>query len=176
MRYLGGDVTTDSDKLPAGVKNYMTPNGLLLLQNELRQLIREERPKLVETVRWAAGNGDRSENADYIYGKRRLRKIDRRIRYLTLQIENAKVVDPKMQQGIAQVFFGAIVNYREQNTSEELTVQIVGVDEADISKLKISIISPLAKALLKAKAGDVVECRTPAEIKIIEVLSVKYPC
>lgn len=154
-------------------KNYVTPFGLAELQNELRQLLSDERPKIVETVRWAAGNGDRSENGDYIYGKRRLREIDRRVRYLTKRIDIAVVVDPKLQQNLQQVFFGATVTYAQKDGVRQ-TVKIVGIDEADLTKGKISWISPVAKALLKSRVGDVVNLHTPAGREKIEILSIEY--
>jgi transcription elongation factor GreB len=160
--------------LPATFKNYMTPQGFSALQDELRQLFTEERPKIVEIVSWAAGNGDRSENGDYIYGKRRLREIDRRVRYLTKQLESAKVVDPKLQQGLTQVFFGATVTYKK-NDGKTLIVKLVGVDEADLTVGKISWISPIAKALIKSRVGDHVEFRTPSGIEEVTVLAVDYP-
>ncbi|MHB1948531.1 MAG: transcription elongation factor GreB [Gammaproteobacteria bacterium] len=154
-------------------KNYMTPQGHAALSKELLYLLREERPKVVETVSWAAKNGDRSENGDYIYGKRRLREIDRRIRYLTKQLDNAEVVDPKQQQHLKQVFFGATVTYRQKSGAEK-TVKIVGIDEADFEKHKISWISPLAKALLKSSPGDIIQFRTPTGSEAVEILAVKY--
>jgi len=164
----------EPDPLPANVKNLMTPHGYETLQQELQFLLREERPKIVEIVSWAAGNGDRSENGDYIYNKKRLREIDRRVRYLTKRIESAEVVDPKQQQGIEQVFFGATVTYvREDDT--ELTVKLVGVDEADLAKGKINWLSPVARALMKARVGDTVEVRTAAGVESIEVLNISYP-
>ena len=167
------DPSESPDSLPPSHINYMTPQGFNALQNELRQLYSDERPKLVETVRWAASNGDRSENGDYIYGKRRLREIDKRIRYLTKRLESAKVIDPKLQQNLKQVFFGATVIYKNKN-GKEITVKLVGVDEADLSKGKISWISPLAKALIKSYAGDTIEFRTPAGIEEIEVMNIQY--
>ena len=139
------------------------------MQDELRQLLRVERPKVVETVAWAAGNGDRSENGDYIYGKRRLREIDRRIRFLTKRLENAEVVDPRRQRRRDQVFFGATVTYANGDGAET-TVTIVGVDEADFARGQVSWISPIARALMKAREGDVVELRAPSGIEQIEVL------
>lgn len=159
--------------LPAGVKNYITPNGFQRLQDELRNLTRVERPKVVEVVSWAAGNGDRSENGDYIYGKRRLREIDRRIRFLTKRLEAAEVVDPQRQTNREQVFFGATVTYAN-GRGEEHTVEIVGIDEADMAVGRVSWIAPIARALLKARAGDTVELRTPAGPESIEVLAVRY--
>lgn len=161
------------ETLPAGAKNYMTPQGLAALEAELRHLQREERPKIVEIVSWAAGNGDRSENGDYLYNKKRLREIDRRLRYLTKRIESAEVVDPRRQQGLEQVFFGATVTYARQDDSEH-TVMLVGVDEADLSLGKINWLSPVAQALMKAREGDTVKLRTAAGVEEIEVLSVSY--
>lgn len=162
-----------SDTLPKHLKNYMTPGGFAALKEELRKLLREERPKVVEIVSWAAGNGDRSENGDYIYGKKRLREIDKRIRYLTKRIESAEVVDPKLQQGLEQVFFGATVSYMDEEDTEH-TVQLVGIDEADLDKGKISWISPVAKALLKARIGDVVEVKSPTGIRRLEITAIRY--
>ena len=167
------DLPDEPPQLPAGLKNYMTPNGHRQLQDELHQLLRAERPKTVETVAWAAGNGDRSENGDYIYGKRRLREIDRRIRFLTKRLENAAVVDPTQQKRRDQVFFGATVTYASERGSLT-TVTIVGVDEADLSRGQVSWISPIARALIKARQGDTVELRAPAGIEQIEVLAIRY--
>ncbi len=157
----------------SNAKNYVTPDGYADLQKELRFLLKDERPKIVEVVRWAAGNGDRSENGDYIYGKRRLREIDRRVRYLTKRIENAVVVDPSLQQNLTRVFFGATVTYLQQEDGEK-TVKIVGVDEADMSQGKISWMSPVAKSLLKSQVGDVVELRTPSGVLSLQVLAIHY--
>ena len=162
-----------ADEVPAGTKNYMTPHGFRTLQQELENLLRIERPKIVEIVSWAAGNGDRSENGDYIYGKKRLREIDRRIRYLTKRLENAEAVDPKKQQGLDRVFFGATVTYVRSDDSEH-TVTIVGVDEADPALGKISWLSPVAKALMKARVGDEVKVRTAAASEFIEVTKIEY--
>jgi transcription elongation factor GreB len=167
------DEQDEADALPANQKNYMTPFGLQTLKDELRQLLYGERPKVVEVVSWAAGNGDRSENGDYIYGKKRLREIDRRIRYLTKRIESAEVVDPAQQKNQKQVFFGATVQYVRGDDSEH-TVTIVGIDEADLAKGKISWLSPVARALMKAKKGDVISLRTPAGLDEIEILSIQY--
>lgn len=164
----------EAEPLPLNVKNYMTPYGFATLQEELRQLMRVERPKVVEVVAWAAGNGDRSENGDYIYGKRRLREIDRRARYLTKRLESAEVVDPKRQQGLEQVFFGAKVTYARADDTEH-TVSLVGIDEANATEGKISWISPVAKALMKARVGDAVELRTPAGTETLEIISLEYP-
>ena len=163
----------EADILPANVKNYMTPQGLAALQEELRKLMREERPKVVEVVSWAAGNGDRSENGDYIYGKKRLREIDRRVRYLTKRIESAEIVDPEQQKNLDQVFFGATVEYMRENDVKQ-TVMIVGIDEADLAAGKISWLSPVARALRRARIGDVIELRTPAGADTIEVLAIGY--
>jgi transcription elongation factor GreB len=161
-------------ELPAGAKNYITPTGHAALQDELKRLVKDERPKVVETVSWAAGNGDRSENGDYIYGKKRLREIDARIRFLTHRIEIAEVVNPAAQKNHDQVFFGATVTYATPDDKEH-TVTIVGVDEADVDHGKLSWISPVAKALLKTKVGDTVELRTPAGPERIEVVTIRYP-
>jgi transcription elongation factor GreB len=159
--------------IPAGIKNYMTPDGHRHMQDELRRLVREDRPKTVEIVAWAAGNGDRSENGDYIYGKKRLREIDRRIRFLTKRLESAEIVDPARQTRRDQVFFGATVTYADRHGAER-TVTIVGIDEADLDRGQVSWISPIARALLKAQEGDVVELRTPAGAEPIEVLEISY--
>lgn len=158
---------------PTHTKNYVTPHGFALLQDELQHLLRKERPSVVETVRWAAGNGDRSENGDYIYGKKRLREIDRRVRYLTKQIDKAEVVDPKKQQNLTQIFFGATLTYQQKDGSKK-TLKIVGIDEADLTQNKISWTSPIAKALMKSRAGDTVEFRTPAGVERVNVLVVRY--
>ena len=170
----GDEELAPAQRLPAGSKNYMTRRGYDALRVELDQLVRFERPKLVETVAWAAGNGDRSENGDYIYGKKRLREIDRRIRFLIKRIESAEVVDPERQQGLEQVFFGATVSFSDLDTEEAQTLQIVGVDEADASQGRISWISPLARAVLKARVGDVVRFHSPAGVREIEIDAVEY--
>lgn len=154
-------------------KNYVTPKGYADLQNELRFLVNEERPKVVDIVAWAAKNGDRSENGDYIYGKRRLREIDRRIRYLTKRLEEAEVVDPALQKHFTKVFFGATVTFSYKN-GEVKTVKIVGVDEADMAKNSISWLSPLAKSLLKSEVGDVVKFHSPAGVEILEIIKIEY--
>ncbi|MDG2284935.1 MAG: transcription elongation factor GreB [Alphaproteobacteria bacterium] len=159
--------------LPPGVKNYITPRGFEVLREELKQLRRVERPKVVEVVSWAAGNGDRSENGDYIYGKKRLREIDRRMRYILKRLEIAEVVDPSKQTNRDQVFFGATVTYAEEDDTEH-TVRIVGVDEAELERGEVSWISPIARALLKASEGDVIELRAPGGAKSIEVVSIRY--
>jgi len=167
------DLPDEPAGLPAGVKNYVTPEGFKRLQDELHQLRHVERPKVVETVSWAAGNGDRSENGDYIYGKKRLREIDRRTRYLIKRIESAEVVHPEQQKNHKQVFFGATVTYVDPR-DEEHTVKIVGVDEADLEAGRISWISPVAKALIKAGKGDVVRLRSPRGEEALEILDIKY--
>ena len=167
------DDVDEVDPLPAHVKNYVTPAGFAALQEEHRTLLYQERPKVVAVVSWAAGNGDRSENGDYIYGKKRLREIDSRVRYLMKRIESADVVDPEQQKNHDQVFFGAMVEYSRNGTAPQ-TVTIVGVDEADLASGKISWLSPLARALMKAHVGDVVELRTPSGVDAIEVVSIAY--
>src|SRR5437867_1782189 len=159
--------------IPPGVKNYMTPEGHRRMQDELRQLLRVERPKVVETVAWAAGNGDRSENGDYIYGKRRLREIDRRIRFLSKRLERAEVVDPNQQRNRDQVFFGATVTYAN-GRGTEMTITIVGIDEADLDRGQVSWLSPIARALMRAHQGDIVDLRAPAGVDQIEVLAIRY--
>ena len=167
------DEPIDAPKLPDGTKNYITPQGYARLRAEFDELFRNERPKLVETITWAASNGDRSENGDYIYGKRRLRQIDSRIRFLSRRIEAAEVVDPARQENAEQIFFGATVTYTPASGVEN-TVQIVGVDEADPLKGKISWISPVARALLKAREGDLVQLMTPAGKDELEVICIAY--
>lgn len=161
-----------SESLPENLKNYVTPFGFSQLQNELNQLLQIERPKVVETVRWAAGNGDRSENGDYIYGKKRLREIDRRVRYLIKRLDHAEIVDPKKQVNLTKVFFGATVTYIENNITT--TIKLVGIDEADLAKGKVSWISPIAKALLKSQVGDTVVFRSPTENKILKITAIKF--
>lgn len=161
----------EEEPLPAGVKNCMTPAGHAALAEELRFLLKDERPRITEIVSWAAGNGDRSENGDYLYNKKRLREIDRRIRYLTKRLDLPEIVDPRKQQGLKQVFFGATVTYiREDGT--ELTVQLVGVDEADMAKGKINWLSPVGRALMRAKVGDEVEVKSNGEM--LEVTDIRY--
>ena len=159
--------------LPAGTKNYITPEGLRRLQDEFAQLQRIERPKTVETVSWAAGNGDRSENGDYIYGKRRLREIDSRMRFLRKRMEIAEAVDPARRKNRERVYFGATVAYRNAR-KEEKTVRIVGIDEARSELNEVSWISPVAKALLKAEEGDIVEVRKPKGVERLEILKISY--
>ncbi|WP_124949482.1 transcription elongation factor GreB [Sulfuriferula thiophila] len=167
------DELTSELALPQGVKNYMTPRGHALLQAEFDHLLRTERPQVVEIVSWAASNGDRSENGDYIYGKRRLREIDRRLRYLTKRLDTAEVVHPETQQNLEQVFFGATVTVADESGAEQ-TYQIVGVDEADPAHGLINWVSPLARALLKAREGDLVRFHTPAGLREVEIISVRY--
>ncbi len=162
------------DSLPAGAKNYITPEGLARLEDELRRLTRVERPEVVEVVAWAAGNGDRSDNGDYIYGKKKLREIDRRTRFLLKRLEIAEVVDQSRQTKRDQVFFGATVTYADSR-DEERTVRIVGVDEARQEFGEVSWISPIARALHKASEGDVVKLRTPSGIEEVEVVKIAYP-
>jgi transcription elongation factor GreB len=158
--------------LPPGAKNYITPAGYARLKRELQTLLDQERPALVKTIAWAASNGDRSENADYIYGKRRLREIDRRIRFLTKRLEIAEVIDPATRDA-DQVFFGATVTYSDSKGVER-TVSIVGQDEVDPPRHRISWISPVARALTKAREGDVVTLRTPAGVEELEILKLRY--
>jgi transcription elongation factor GreB len=171
---LGDEDDDVAVPLPAGGRNYITPQGYARLRAELLQLIDDERPKVVEVVHWAASNGDRSENGDYIYGKKRLREIDRRIRFLTKRLEIAEVTDPSVHHGRDQVFFGATVTYA-QESGEERTVTILGIDEADSAQGQVSWISPIARALLKCREGDVVKLVTPAGAQEIEILKVAYP-
>jgi transcription elongation factor GreB len=159
--------------LPAGTKNYITPAGFRRMQDEVKHLQQTERPRIVEIVAWAAGNGDRSENGDYIYGKRRLREIDRRMRFLAKRLEIAEIVDPARQAHLDRVFFGATVTYANAR-DEEKTITIVGIDEVDADNGRVSWISPIARALMKAQEGDVVELRTPHGSEPIEVLEIRY--
>ena len=159
--------------LPPSGKNYMTPAGMAALHEEFEKLLYGERPKVVEIVSWAAGNGDRSENGDYIYGKKRLREIDARVRYLRKRIESAELVDPARQKNKDQVFFGATVQYSRGDGTRH-SVTIVGIDEAELAKGKISWLSPVARALMKAHIGDVVELRTPSGTDTLEILSIAY--
>ena len=173
---------TDSDDddglalppLPAGGKNYITPAGYGRLRTELLGLIDDERPRIVEIVHWAASNGDRSENGDYIYGKKRLREIDRRIRFLTQRLEIAEIIDPSVHHGSDQVFFGATVTYVD-DAGVERTVTILGIDEADTLRGQISWVSPVARALTKARVGEEVNLVTPHGGQLLEVLRVEYP-
>jgi transcription elongation factor GreB len=160
--------------LPAGSKNYITPQGYATLRAELFELIDNERPRIVEIVHWAASNGDRSENGDYHYGKKRLREIDRRIRFLTKRLEIAEITDPSNHHGKDQVFFGATVTYVDEADIER-TVTILGIDEADSLKAEVTWVSPIARALLKAREGDVVKLVTPGGVQEVEVVEVRYP-
>ncbi len=162
--------------LPAGTKNYMTPAGHAALREEFERLVKVERPHIVQVVSWAAGNGDRSENGDYIYGKKKLREIDRRLRYLTKRLDNAEVVDVALQANLEQVFFGATVtvSFQDAAGASEASYHIVGVDEADPAAGEISWISPLARALLKARAGDVVRLQSPLGLREVEVVEIRY--
>ena len=173
----GGDDDDDDVALPAlpqGTRNYMTPAGYKRLREELMTLLDVERPKVVETVSWAAKNGDRSENGDYLYGKKRLREIDRRIRFLTKRLDIAEVADPSAHHGHDQVFFGATVTYANSR-GEERTITIKGIDEADNLHGEVSWVSPIARALLKAREGDEVQLVTPGGVERIEVVEVRYP-
>ncbi len=173
------DADDDDDEvglpaLPQGTKNYITPQGYARLRAELMALLDDERPKIVEIVSWAAKNGDRSENGDYLYGKKRLREIDRRIRFLTKRLDIAEVVDPSAHHGHDQVFFGATVTYANR-AGDERTITIKGIDESDSSQGEVSWIAPIARALLKAKVGDEVSLMTPGGPETIEVVEVRYP-
>lgn len=160
--------------LPLGTRNYITPGGYARIKDELDQLLRVERPQVVDVVQWAASNGDRSENGDYLYGKRRLREIDRRIRFLTKRLDLAEVVDPATRvEGADQVFFGATVTIADEAGNEQ-TYQIVGVDETDFTRNRISWVSPLARALIRAREGDQVRFQSPAGPREIEVVCVEY--
>lgn len=167
----GADIAAPA--LPAGAKNYMTPAGYARLDAEFNQLWKVERPKLVETIAWAASNGDRSENGDYIYGKKRLREVDRRIRFLSKRLEHAEVVDPATRAATDQVFFGATVTIATEDGSEA-TYAIVGLDEADASRGRIAWMSPMARALLKAREGDTVVVQTPEGRREVEIIEVRY--
>lgn len=168
------DLELAQPDVPAGAKNYITPAGHQRLRDELLQLLDNERPEVVKLVSWAASNGDRSENGDYIYGKRRLREIDRRIRFLTKRLDLAEVVDARKQENVDQVFFGATVDYAGDDGIVH-TVTIVGVDEVDLDRGHVSWISPVARALLKARIGDTVPLHTPAGVQQIDILDVRYP-
>lgn len=168
------DEETGAPPIPAGSKNYMTPEGHQRMKDEFLHLIDVARPEVVNIVSWAASNGDRSENGDYIYGKRRLREIDRRIRFLSKRLDIAEVVDPRVHHGSDQIFFGATVVY-ENLQGEEMRVTIVGVDEFDPLQGKISWISPVARALTKARIGDVVTLKTPLGTDELTILDVSYP-
>jgi len=161
-------------QLPAAARVYLTPRGAARMRAELTELMRVERPRIVEIVHWAAGNGDRSENGDYLYGKKRLREIDKRARFLSKRLENAEIVDPAGQTNRAQVFFGATVTYVNDNDVER-TVTIVGADEADLLRGEVSLYSPIARALLRARVGDTVTVHGPAGPEGVEVVSISYP-
>ena len=167
------DLPEDTGGLPAGAKNYMTPQGIARMRVELMQLMRKERPEVVQVVSWAAANGDRSENGDYLYGKKRLREIDRRIRFLSKRLERSEVVDPAKRPKTDQVFFGATVTWANSK-GDERTIKIVGIDEVDTAKGHVSWISPIAKALLRAYEGDVVKMRTPGGVEDIGIVKVVY--
>ena len=163
----------EANPIPAGSKNYLTPAGWRRMRDELTWLVKTERPNVTSVVSWAAKLGDRSENADYQYGKKRLREIDRRIRYLTKRLEAAEVVDPATREETDQVFFGATVTYATREGAEQ-TVRIVGIDEMDPGRHYVSWISPVARALIKAREGDTVQLRTPAGDQELEILEVRY--
>lgn len=167
------DDEPEAAPLPAGSKNYMTPVGHARMRDELAHLVRVERPQVVNVVSWAAGNGDRSENGDYIYGKKRLREIDRRIRFLTKRLENAEVVDPSLRETTDKVYFGATVTVLDDQ-GNEATYSIVGLDETDPGRGRISWISPLARALLKAEVGDTVRFQSPGGLRELEIVDVRY--
>lgn len=160
--------------IPAGSKNYIRPEGYQRIKDELLQLIDVDRPEVVRIVHWAASNGDRSENGDYIYGKKRLREIDRRIRFLTKRMDSAAIVDPSVHHGSDQIFFGATVTYSNQH-GEERTITIVGIDELDPLNGKISWVAPVARALTKAREGDVISFQAPHGLDELEILEVRYP-
>ena len=173
--------TEETAPLPPGGRNYMTPAGHARMKAELLHLLDVERPEVVRVVSWAASNGDRSENGDYLYGKKRLREIDRRIRFLTKRLDKAEVVDPASQQNLEQVFFGATVSYLRRRAGarpgpddSEETITIVGIDEVDPPRRRVSWISPIARALMKAREGDVVTLRTPAGVDELEVIEIAY--
>ncbi len=159
--------------LPVGDRNYMTPAGHTRLQAEFMQLVKTERPQVVGVVSWAAGNGDRSENGDYLYGKKRLREIDRRLRYLTRRLDNAVVVDPAAQENRDCVYFGATVSVTDQG-GETFTYSIVGLDEVDPGRGRISWVSPLARALIKARLGERVRFLSPGGLRELEIVAIEY--
>ncbi len=169
------DDVESAPPLPAGTRNYMTPGGFARLKSELDRLVATERPSLVATVAWAASNGDRSENGDYLYGKKRLREIDRRIRFLVKRLDAAEVVDPeaRARDGVDQVYFGATVEYATKR-GERRTISIVGIDETDTARGYVSWISPVARALTRAREGDVVTLRTPTGADELEVVEIRY--
>ena len=163
----------EANPIPPGSKNYVTPGGWQRMRDEVRWLVNVERPRVTSVVSWAASLGDRSENADYQYGKKRLREIDRRIRHITKRLEAAEVVDPSVREDTDQVFFGATVTYATRS-GEEQTVRIVGIDETDPARRYISWISPVARALIKAREGDSVPLKTPGGEEELEILEVRY--
>jgi transcription elongation factor GreB len=170
------DDEVEDTSLPPGTKNYVTPGGFKRLKAELDELVDKERPALVAVVSWAAGNGDRSENGDYIYGKKRLREIDRRIRFLVKRLDKAEVVDPVAPRDDAdadRIFFGATVDVRDGH-GKKRTISIVGVDEIDTDRGFISWMSPMARALTKAREGDMVTLKTPGGVEELEILEVRY--
>ncbi len=169
-----GDEDLPLAPLPAGGKNYITPAGYAALRHELLDLIDNERPQIVDVVHWAASNGDRSENGDYLYGKKRLREIDRRIRFLTKRMEIAEITEPSVHHGSDQVFFGATVTYADA-AGLARSVRIVGIDEADSAQGEVSWVSPIARTLLKAREGDELTLITPQGPVLIEVMEVRYP-
>jgi transcription elongation factor GreB len=167
------DDAADVPAAPRGLRNYMTPAGYRRMREELHQLLDVERPELVKTIHWAASNGDRSENGDYIYGKKRLREIDRRIRFLNKRLDIAEVVDPAARESTDQIFFGATVTYVDAQ-GEEKTICIVGMDEVDPRRNHVSWVSPIARALIKAREGEAVHFESPRGLEELEILSVKY--
>ena len=170
------DAPDGAPVLPQGTRNYMTPGGFARLKGELDHLVGVERPQLVATVSWAAGNGDRSENGDYIYGKKRLREVDRRIRFLVRRLDRAEVVDPSARAGDDdedRIYFGATVDVVNAK-GEERTISIVGVDEIDTARGYISWVSPMARALIKAREGDSVTLQTPGGTEELEIAAVRY--
>ena len=175
---MSGDADDDEEAgappVPPGAKNYMSPAGAARMRAELHQLLRVERPRVVEIVSWAAGNGDRSENGDYLYGKKRLREIDRRARFLTRRLENAEVVDPARQTQRDRVFFGATVTFLTEAEATR-TVTILGADEADLARGEVSLYAPVARALLRARVGDLVRMHTPSGPEEVEILDIAYP-
>jgi transcription elongation factor GreB len=164
----------EETSLPPGARAYMTPAGAARMRAELHELMRVERPKIVEIVSWAAGNGDRSENGDYLYGKKRLREIDKRARFLGKRLEIAEVVDPAGQTNRDQVFFGATVTY-VNDADVERTVTLVGADEADFARGEVSLYSPIARALLRARLGDTVTVHGPGGPESVEIIAINYP-
>jgi len=154
--------------------SYLTKNGFMHLREELNYLLKVDRPRVVKDVSWAASNGDRSENGDYIYGKKRLRQIDSRVKYLLTAIEDSKIIDPLEQENKDKVFFGATVEYGNLNTSQINKIQIVGVPEVDPKENKISWISPLSKAILGKQVGEIISYESPSGQKEIEIMSIIY--